>query len=95
MRTMEELGDELCKYCPLDDEAKGTHVYDGFPSDCTDSGYCEIAYSYYQDECTETCVACGEKVHPEETEHIRNAADDMYGPLCQKCYEQHGKKEVI
>lgn len=36
----------------------------------------------------EACIVCGEPVHPDEAEYIQKAADDEYGPLCQKCYEE-------
>lgn len=86
MRTLEELGDELCNYCPLLKEAKRTHTHGDQPTFCSDSGYCDKAYANYQDECTEICIGCGAKLHSDEAECILKAADDEYGPLCQKCY---------
>jgi len=88
MRTKEELGNELCKYCPLDDEDKGTHNYSNLPYFCSESGYCDTAYSYYQDECTETCITCGENIHPDEAEYILTTIDIEYGPVCHRCYEK-------
>lgn len=87
MRTKEELDEELCNYCPLPDEAKGTHGTPNGYSSC-EGCKCEEAYSAYQEECTETCIGCGTKVHPYEAENIQKAADDIYGPLCQKCYKE-------
>ena len=34
------------------------------------------------------CIVCGELVHPDEAHDVQTAADDMYGPLCQKCYDE-------
>lgn len=36
----------------------------------------------------EACIVCGELVHPDEAEYIQKAADDEYGPICQKCFEK-------
>lgn len=84
MRTKEELGNELCKYCPLNYDKPNYHDY---LNDCPQED-CEVAYSYYEDECTETCVMCGEKIHPDETEYIKTTVDSEYGPLCHRCYEK-------
>lgn len=89
MRTLEELDLELCNYCPLPDEAKGTHGAPNGYYSCEGSN-CKEAYEAYQDECTETCIGCGAKLHPDEAECILKAADDEYGPLCQKCYKEAG-----
>lgn len=47
----DKLGDELCKYCPL--ENKGVYsVPGGFVAGCEGSK-CENAYENYLDECAE------------------------------------------
>jgi len=40
----EELGEELCNYCPLEDNLKGVHCYGDNPIFCEDYGTCAIAY---------------------------------------------------
>jgi len=90
MKTIEELVDtqELCdSYCPLPDGLKGVI---GTPTGYTacEGCRCNEAYEAYKEECTEICIACGEFVHPDEAEYIQKAADDVYGPLCKKCYEE-------
>ena len=87
MRTLEELSDELCKYCPLPDESKGTH---GAPNGYTscEGSRCKEAYEAYQDGCTETCVICEAKIHPNDADFIQKAADDVYGPICTKCMNE-------
>ena len=45
--SKEELGEDLCDYCPLDDDHKGTTCYGGEPVFCIDSGMCETAYDNY------------------------------------------------
>ena len=49
MQKAEELGDELCKWCPLD--KKGVyHVPGGFMAGCEGSR-CKEAYEAYLEEC--------------------------------------------
>ena len=47
--SFDELGDELCSYCPLNENEKGVHCYGSQPIYCVDSGYCEKAYQNYLD----------------------------------------------
>lgn len=47
--SFDELGDELCSYCPLNENEKGVHCYGSYPVICADSGYCEKAYQNYLD----------------------------------------------
>lgn len=47
--SFEELGDDLCSYCPLHESEKGVHCYGNYPIYCVDSGYCEKAYQNYVD----------------------------------------------
>lgn len=86
MRTIEELtdGEELCKYCPLPDEAKGIH---GAPNGYTacEGCRCQDAYEAYKEECTEFCVNCNAQIHPDEAEFIQIAVDNEIGPLCSNC----------
>lgn len=86
MRSMEDMGDELCDYCPIPDEAKGIHVTPNGYSACEGSR-CPVAYERYKEECMK-CVLCGELVHPDDAKYIQKAADDEYGPFCEKCYEE-------
>lgn len=87
MRTAEELGEELCNHCPLEKQQKGVHCYGGEPVFCVDSGCCEGAYEAYKED-GKNCIGCGEFVHAEDSQYIQKAADDEYGPLCKKCYEE-------
>ena len=48
--TFEEIGEELCGYCPLEDNQKGVHCYGGEPEICMDSGACEKAYENYLED---------------------------------------------
>ena len=49
MQKAEELGDDLCKWCPLD--KKGVyHVPGGFMAGCEGSR-CKEAYEHYAEEC--------------------------------------------
>lgn len=48
-KTEEELGEELCDYCPLEDHQKGTHLYPSGHYSC-EGCRCEEAYEYYLDE---------------------------------------------
>lgn len=47
--SLNELGDELCSYCPLNENEKGVHSYGSYPVICADSGCCEKAYQNYLD----------------------------------------------
>lgn len=47
--SFDELGDELCSYCPLNENEKGVHCYGSYPVICADSGYCKKAYQNYLD----------------------------------------------
>lgn len=47
--SFDELGDELCSYCPLNENEKGVHCYGSYPVICADSGCCEKAYQNYLD----------------------------------------------
>ena len=48
-KTLEDLDDELCDYCPLPDELKGVHSYGGNPVMCEGS-HCNEAYERYLEE---------------------------------------------
>ena len=49
LKEQSELGDELCKWCPLD--KKGVyHVPGGFMAGCEGSR-CKEAYEFYAEEC--------------------------------------------
>ena len=50
-KTMDELGEDLCKYCPLPENLHGVHCYGGEPVFCQDyGGACEKAYQDYLDD---------------------------------------------
>jgi hypothetical protein len=46
-KSIEELEERLCDYCPLEDCQKGVHCYGGEPVMCIDSGCCPVAYASY------------------------------------------------
>ena len=48
-KTQEELGDVLCKYCPLEESQKGAHCYGGVVTMCEGS-HCDDAYEAYLEE---------------------------------------------
>jgi hypothetical protein len=48
--SREELGEQLCEYCPLEESEKGVHCYGGEPVMCVDSGCCKQAYENYLEE---------------------------------------------
>lgn len=48
--SREELGEELCNYCPLEENQKGVHCYGDEPVMCFDSGCCEKAYTSYLED---------------------------------------------
>lgn len=52
LKTADDLSDDLCLYCPLDDDEKGTHgVPNGYIS--CEGRYCQEAYEMYIEEWTE------------------------------------------
>jgi len=51
--SKEELGEELCNFCPLEDNLKGVHYYGDNPIFCEDYGTCTIAYQNYLDSIEE------------------------------------------
>jgi len=53
IKSKEELGEELCDYCPLPEELKGVHNYGGLPTMCCDNGPCDEAYENYLEELKE------------------------------------------
>jgi len=48
--SQEELGEQLCNYCPLEDSNKGVHCYGDLPVMCVDTGCCVQAYENYLEE---------------------------------------------
>lgn len=46
-KSIDELGEELCVYCPIPDNLKGVHCYGGEPVFCQDYGGCDEAYRSY------------------------------------------------
>lgn len=52
LKTADDLSDDLCLYCPLDDDEKGTHgVPNGYIS--CEGRCCQEAYEMYIEEWTE------------------------------------------
>ena len=49
IKFFEEMGEELCYYCPLEEQSRGVHNYAGDPFFCEDSGACQVAYDTYVD----------------------------------------------
>lgn len=47
--SIEELEEDLCKYCPLPEQSKGVHCYGGQPVMCEGS-HCEQAHEIYLEE---------------------------------------------
>lgn len=47
-KTIDELDEELCSYCPLPEESQGVHCYGGLPVMCEGS-HCKEAYQNYLD----------------------------------------------
>ena len=45
-KTIEELDEDLCHYCPLPEESQGVHCYGGLPVMCEGS-CCPEAYQNY------------------------------------------------
>ena len=59
IKTMEELGEELCNHCLLEESDRGTKSYGGEPSYCHESNYCDLAYDTYLDLIKNgICPAC-------------------------------------
>lgn len=101
-KTMDELGEDLCKHCPIEEGQRGAHCYGGEPVFCVDSGQCETAYDNYLESLEE------EEVDPEAT-----YTDDVGGfhdcgtginpngvdcgecsfITCKGCPNEHTKKE--
>lgn len=48
-KIMEELGEKLCDFCPLEDWEKGSHLHPNGYSSCEGSR-CEDALEYYLEE---------------------------------------------
>lgn len=48
IETQEDLGEELCDYCPLENHLKGVRCYGGQPVMCEGS-HCKEAHTYYLD----------------------------------------------
>ena len=46
-KTMDELGEDLCNFCSLEENGRGVKCYGGQPLMCWESKYCEIAYEDY------------------------------------------------
>lgn len=52
LKTADDLSDDLCLYCPLDDDKKGTHgVPNGYIS--CEGCCCQVQYEMYIEEWTE------------------------------------------
>lgn len=52
LKTAEELGEELCSFCPLDEGARGVKCYGGSIVMCEGSR-CSEAYDNYLDQLEE------------------------------------------
>lgn len=48
--SKEDLGEDLCNYCELDDDVKGVHNYGNGPVMCFESNKCDNAYANYKEE---------------------------------------------
>jgi hypothetical protein len=46
MKSQEELGEEICEYCPIEPSDRGVHCYGGSVSMCEGSK-CDDAYENY------------------------------------------------
>lgn len=46
MKSQEELGEEICEYCPIEPSDRGVHCYGGSVSMCEGSK-CDDAYANY------------------------------------------------
>jgi hypothetical protein len=49
----DELGDELCNFCPLDENRKGTYSTPGGLSAGCEGSHCDIAYDNYVESLNE------------------------------------------
>lgn len=45
--SQDELGEDLCNYCDIDENEKGVHGTPDGPVMCCDSGMCDVAYDNY------------------------------------------------
>lgn len=52
-KTIEELGEELCEYCLLEENLRGSINNGNVPVFCSESNYCDEAYQIYLKECEE------------------------------------------
>jgi len=63
MKTKDELHEDICNYCPLPEERRGVYgTPGGFSAGC-EGCRCNEAYEAYKEECTDTCIVCGEQLH--------------------------------
>jgi hypothetical protein len=49
-KSIDELGEELCNHCSIEENHRGVHCYGGEPIFCVDSGQCDVAYERYLEE---------------------------------------------
>ncbi|EHN14106.1 hypothetical protein [Clostridium sporogenes] len=52
-KTIEELGEELCRYCLLEENFRGSINNGNGPVFCSESNHCDEAYQIYLKECEE------------------------------------------
>lgn len=45
----DKFGEELCAYCPIQEDQRGVHNYGGQPWYCADSGSCEEALEAWKE----------------------------------------------
>ena len=45
--SKEDLGDDLCEYCPLEEDQKGSHQYPNGIVVMCEGSHCEAAYDNY------------------------------------------------
>ena len=50
MKPAEELGEDLCEYCPLDEDKRGVRGGPNGPIFMCNSSGCEEAYENYKEE---------------------------------------------
>lgn len=55
-KAQEELGEELCNYCSLEESQRGVHCYGGEPVMCWESGDCAKAYEAYIEQFDEEAI---------------------------------------
>jgi len=70
IKTIEELGEDVCEYCPLEDNQKGVHCYGGEPVMCV--GCCPQAYEAYLDDMMDT----EEERHKDKVREIKKYMED-------------------